>query len=257
MSNHSDTRPVIYSMWACPYAQRTRTLLTLKGVDFDLREIDLTQPRPAEFLALNPAGKVPVLVHEGNAISESSIINEYLEEAYPEPPSMPATPYERSQARLLIDFCNNRFAPDMYRVLMEQDLARRPRALDRATADWHALEALLERIGMRGDTVFGRFGIVELSFGPFFERYVLNEHYWGFRPHESAGLERVLRWRAAILAHAAQQATSLAPDDYIKLYEDYSLGYSNGKVPPGRSHSSFDLGVPLAQRALPSPRTAD
>lgn len=40
-------------------------------------------------------------------------------------------------------------------------------------------------------------------------------------------------------------------EDYIKLYEDYALGYGNGAVPQGRSRSSFDLTVPLAARPLP------
>lgn len=252
----NQARPVIYSMWACPYAQRTRALLTLKGVEPALREIDLTRPRSPEFLALNPAGKVPVLIHDGHVISESSIINEYLEEVYPEPAAMPATPYQRSQARLLIDFCNNRFAPNMYRALMEQDPARRPRAEAAAAADWIALESMLERLDAGPDAVFGAFGMVEISFAPFFERYVLNEHYWGFDPARQPGLSRVLRWRAAMLEHPAIKATGMPAHDYIKLYEDYSYGCSNGKIPPGKSHSSFDLGIPLHTRPLPARRIA-
>jgi len=247
-------QPTIYSMWACPYAQRTRALLTFKGIEHRLVEIDLTKPRPDWFLELNPAGKVPVLVHDGHTISESAVINEYLDEVYPKPPAMPATPYERSQARLLIEFCNNRFAPNLYRVLMEQDASRRGRVQDNAAADWRALEAILERLGVDDDAVFGDFGIVEMTFAPFFERYVLNDYYWNFRPLEQGGLARVARWREAMLRHPTIRATGMAPEDYIKLYEDYSYGCSNGKVPLGRARSSFDLAVPLSDRPMPERR---
>ncbi|MDJ0867927.1 MAG: hypothetical protein QNK03_17615 [Myxococcota bacterium] len=40
--------------------------------------------------------------------------------------------------------------------------------------------------------------------------------------------------------------------DLIKLYEDYTLGYYNGAVPPGRARSSLDLAVPPASRPLPA-----
>ena len=59
------------------------------------------------------------------------------------------------------------------------------------------------------------------------------------------------RTRDALLAHSAAVETSLPEDDYIKLYEDYSLGVANGGVPPGRTRSSFDLAVPLAARQMP------
>jgi glutathione S-transferase len=61
----------------------------------------------------------------------------------------------------------------------------------------------------------------------------------------------VRRWRDALLAHPAAVETSLPQEDYIKLYEDYSLGVGKGGVPPGRTRSSFDLAVPLEARQIP------
>ena len=52
------------------------------------------------YLKLNPNGLVPTLVHDGNVVIESGVINEYLDEAYPEPPLMPDTPVERARCRL-------------------------------------------------------------------------------------------------------------------------------------------------------------
>lgn len=80
----------IFSANACPYAQRTRFMLTEKGVPFSLTEIDLRN-KPAWFKDVSPYGKVPVIRHRGQVIYESAIINEYLEEVFPEPPLMPGT----------------------------------------------------------------------------------------------------------------------------------------------------------------------
>ncbi len=256
MSATADNGIKIYSMWACPYAQRTRILLELKQLPYQVIEIDLTKPRPDWFLALNPTGKVPVIEHEGHVLNESSLINEYLDEAYPQVPVLPVDPYQRFAARTLVEFCNSRFAPNMYRALMEQDESRRDKVQKQAASDWTALEALLERFDAQGDSVFGKFGVVELTYAPFFERYVLNGHYWGFQPLNQPGLARVQRWRDAVLAHPAVRRTSIAPTDYIKLYEDYAYGCSNGAVPEGRTRSSFDLSVPLSNRPMPARRIA-
>jgi glutathione S-transferase len=242
----------IYSIEVCPFAQRTRMLLALKGIPFDLVEIDITKPRPDWFLELNPLGKVPVIVHQGMVLNESSIINEYLEDVYPTPPAFPTDPYLKAQARILIDYCNSRFTTNMYRVLMEQDPARRARVEQAAKQDWAWLDEFLTRLAPEGDLVFGEFGMVDLTYAPFFERYVLNAYFWGFEI--PADLERMNRWRNAALAHPLVGETGMAAEDYIKLYADYSLGYANGAVPPGQERSSADMSVPLTGRSMPPRR---
>ena len=121
----ANDKPLIYSMAVCPYAQRTKILLEIKGVDYDAVEIDISKPRSPAFLEINPTGKVPTLVHNGKVLNESSIINEYLDEVFPEIPLLPTDPYQRAISRLLIDYCNTRFSPNHYRLLMEQNSARR------------------------------------------------------------------------------------------------------------------------------------
>jgi glutathione S-transferase len=70
-------------------------------VNVDLRKQEQKAP---EFLKLNPYGKVPVLVDNGAVLYESCIINEYLDEKYPEPPLMPADPAKRAKVRILTDY---------------------------------------------------------------------------------------------------------------------------------------------------------
>jgi len=62
--------------------------------------VDRREQLSAEYLALNPRGVVPTLIHDGKAIRESQVILEYLEDAFPEPPLRPSDPYHRAQMRL-------------------------------------------------------------------------------------------------------------------------------------------------------------
>jgi len=75
-----------------------------KGIDIPRVEIDAASRghKSPEFLALNPAGKLPILVvDDGRVISESAAIVEYLEELYPDPPMIGTDPVKRAQVRAL------------------------------------------------------------------------------------------------------------------------------------------------------------
>jgi glutathione S-transferase len=91
----------LYDAPRCPYCARTRIVLAEKGVEYETVEIDLTD-RPAWLYEKNPLGKVPVLEDDGFVLPESAVINEYLEERYPEPALLPADPADRALVRLLI-----------------------------------------------------------------------------------------------------------------------------------------------------------
>lgn len=83
-------------------AQKVRMILADKGLTweshlFNLRQLDQHQP---DYLKLNPNGVVPTLVDDGIIIIESTVICEYLDDAYPDPPLRPAPAAERVRMRL-------------------------------------------------------------------------------------------------------------------------------------------------------------
>jgi glutathione S-transferase len=83
-------------------AIKARLVLEEKGLAWEGELLDLQrgdQHRP-EYLKLNPNAVVPTLVDDGRVVIESTLIIEYLDEAYPEPALMPPNPYRRAQARL-------------------------------------------------------------------------------------------------------------------------------------------------------------
>jgi glutathione S-transferase len=90
-------------------SDRVKIALYEKGLHYERVTLNLAkkdQKRP-EFLKLNPYGKVPVIDDDGQVLFESCIINEYLEEKYPDPPLTPEDPYLRGRGRVLVDYALN------------------------------------------------------------------------------------------------------------------------------------------------------
>src|SRR5688572_2162880 len=85
-------------------SDRVKIALHEKGLSYDRTTLVLTKrdQKQPEFLKLNPYGKVPVIDDDGRILFESCIINEYLDEKYPDPPLMPKDPHLRGRGRVLI-----------------------------------------------------------------------------------------------------------------------------------------------------------
>ena len=79
-------------------------MLKLKGQAFETHEVTLWQAGTGWLKKLNPAGKVPVLEHDGERVCDSSDIVAYLERTFPEPAVLPSDPRERAEAHVLDDW---------------------------------------------------------------------------------------------------------------------------------------------------------
>jgi glutathione S-transferase len=80
---------------------KVRTTLKEKGLAYKSHYLHVPEGEhlSADYLAINPDGQVPALVHDGEVITETSVINEYLDDAFPDPPLRPASPVERARMR--------------------------------------------------------------------------------------------------------------------------------------------------------------
>jgi glutathione S-transferase len=89
-----------YAFSTC--SQKVRLVLAEKGLDFVSHEVDLMTggQHDPEYVQLNPNHVVPTLVHDGVALVESTLINEYLDEAFPETPLRPRDACGRHAVRL-------------------------------------------------------------------------------------------------------------------------------------------------------------
>ena len=96
----------LYHGLASTCSKKVRLALYEKGVPFESRLLDLQkfEQHAPDYLALNPNGVVPTLVHRGRPVIESSIIIEYVDDAFPETPLRPADPFARARMRLWTRF---------------------------------------------------------------------------------------------------------------------------------------------------------
>jgi glutathione S-transferase len=100
-------------------------VLAEKRLPFELRVEKPWERRP-EYLALNPSGTVPTLVEEnGLAIPDSSVICEYLDEAYPDTPMLGHTLGERVEIRRLVAWLDGKFTQEVTRNLYGEKIIKR------------------------------------------------------------------------------------------------------------------------------------
>ncbi len=92
---------VLYSGTTCPFSQRCRFVLFEKGMDFEIRDVDLFN-KPEDVAVMNPYRQVPILVERDLILYESNIINEYIDERFPHPQLMPGDPVARARVRLFL-----------------------------------------------------------------------------------------------------------------------------------------------------------
>lgn len=116
----TENKPKLYCAWFCPFAHRAWISMLAKGIDFDYIEQD-PYNKSAEWLAINPRGLIPCIVHNGESIYESHICIEYVDEAWPHAPRLLSKdPYQRAKARMWGDFIIKKLIPPYYRFLIKQ-----------------------------------------------------------------------------------------------------------------------------------------
>ncbi len=229
---------VVFHIPVCPFSQRLEVLLTLKGrrdaVDF--RVVDITKPRAPWLLAKTGGStSLPILETEtGLVLRESLVLLQYLEDRFPERPVAARDPDRRAIENMLTTMERD-FVAAGYRLVMNQDRARRDKLQEAMTAQWAALDAFLVRHAPERTFLFEDFGWAEAVFTPMFMRFWFLEYYEDV--DIAPELARVRRWRDACRAHpAAQQVTR---EEIVRLYYDYAKNAGNGALVAGRQRSSF------------------
>ncbi len=102
---------LLYDHPLSSYAQKVKIALREKAVPFEteLPETFGTGRTDGPFVAANPRAEVPVLVDGDTRLFESTVILEYIEEAWPDPPLLPRSPAARANARMTEDVCDTQY----------------------------------------------------------------------------------------------------------------------------------------------------
>ena len=96
-------------------AQKVRFVMAEKGLAWEEKRLNLRKGEQftPEYLKLNPKAVVPTLVHDSHVIRESSVIAEYLDDAFPEPALRPSNSYDRARMRLLMRAVDDEVHPSV------------------------------------------------------------------------------------------------------------------------------------------------
>ncbi len=114
----------LFHLWLHPFSRKVRVTLAEKKLDFEL-QIEKVWERRTEFLALNPAGDVPVLIEkDGTTLANSQVICEYLEEVYPEVNLLGHDPVQRAETRRLVSWFDVKFNREVTDNLIGEKLMK-------------------------------------------------------------------------------------------------------------------------------------
>lgn len=155
----------LYGFFRSGTSHRLRIALNLKRLRYEQVAVDLRKEEHlgAAFRAINPQQFVPVLEVEGQAMTQSPAIIEWLDERYPEPPLLPPDVTERAQVRALAAIVGCDIHPVNNRRILEA-LRHRFGADEAAVSDWcaswigagfDAAEVLIQAHGRPGPYAFG------------------------------------------------------------------------------------------------------
>ncbi len=178
---------VLYSGTTCPFSQRCRFVLFEKGMDFEIRDVDLYN-KPEDISIMNPYGEVPILVERDLILYESNSINEYIDERFPHPQLMPADPVMRARARLfLFNFERELFVH--VQQLERRDQARdASKTMDRARTQIRDRLTQLTPIFIKNKFMLGEdFSMLDVAIAPLLWRL---DHYGIDMPKTAAPLLR-------------------------------------------------------------------
>lgn len=239
----------LYHFPGCPFSERVEIALALKGRAGDLRdvEVDMSSPRPAWLLEkTGGATALPALETPRGTLLESAAIVRYVDAALPGERVADPDPYRHALEEMMVAAGGGLSAAG-YRMIQNQDRAQRDALAREVDAAFAKLDAFLRRYAGHDTWLSGRFGWAETMLTPIMKRLWFLEYYEDYQVPRS--LERLCRWRDACLAHPAAQARGF--EEIVKLYHDYSRGFGSGKVPAGRTKSSFTLDPHWSTRPMP------
>ncbi len=142
-----------------------------KGLRWETTWLDLPsgEHKKPEYLAVNPVGKVPALIDDGVVVHDSTVINEYLEDKYPQNPLLPKDPAMRARARSLEDYADAYLAPSLYKILVElrkPEPERNRDAVAKGEAEMARHLEYLDRELKGRQFLAGMFSVADISFIP-------------------------------------------------------------------------------------------
>lgn len=248
----------LYSGWFCPFVQRVWAVLEEKKILYQYiegglinhnsthsmlrithahqRYLNLVNPynKPESLIKLNPRGLVPTLQYDNKPLYESTVICEFLEEAYPDhrPHLLPKDPYDRARTRIWTDFMTSRIIPAFHRFLQFQPMSDNE-GLKQVREEFVAkLKEFTKEMDTEGPFFLGpEPSLVDFVVAPWVMRLWVLDYYKGGSgipaEGESGGEDEKLwaRWRKWVSVVENRKSIRETMSDrvhYLKIYQRYA-----------------------------------
>jgi glutathione S-transferase len=235
------TKLTLISHLLCPYVQRAIIVLEEKQIAYERIDIDLAN-KPDWFLKVSPLGKTPVLLMDGQAIFESAVICEYLEETTPRA-LHPQDPIVRARHRGWMEFASSTLNAigALYGAPDEQTLAAKITDLG---AKFAQVETELSTVDRNGPYFAGQsFSLVDAAFAPVFRYFEVFDTIEDFGVFTHT--PKVRAWCETLLQRPSVRGAVRA--DYTQLLHDFLL----------RRNSELSRRMTVLQHQRSSQRPAD
>jgi len=190
-----------------------------KGVDFEYKEQDPYDKTP-EFLAINPRGLVPALVHDNQVVIESGIINEYIDEAWsdknPLYPPM-SKPMLRAQTRIFLDIIGKKIVAPFITLHRSKDAKEKEAAVENLSLGF---DELFKGASSEGPFFLGAdFSIVDISLAPFISRMEVLGEFVDLKALEGKETHaRFQTWWAAVKERPSVKGTTSPKEKFLDRY---------------------------------------
>lgn len=192
------------------YARRVRIALLEKNIPHELVEVDLAgrQNKTAEYLALNPYGKVPTLEDDGFVLYESAAILMYLEDEYPEPALIPGGSKGRAEVDMHLRLCDGQMAAPAGVIVFQKRFFPEAKwnleAIAKASADIAKHLKILDRQLEGVDyLVHDRYTLADIAYIPFL-------HFLPMMVEPASVPANVAQWSRLLLSRASSVETAPA-----------------------------------------------
>ncbi|KAF9731348.1 hypothetical protein PMIN03_012712 [Paraphaeosphaeria minitans] len=219
----------LYSGWFCPFVQRVWIALEEKHIPYQYIEVN-PYHKPQSLLDLNPRGLVPTLQYDNKPLYESTVLVEFLEEAFPDhaPHLQPRDPYQRARTRIWTDFVTSRIVPGYHRFLQHQGAE----GLQQKREEFLGyLKDFAREMDGAGPFFNGReFGAIDVVLAPWAVRLWVFDHFKGGVgiPERGEGgadegtWERWRMWSEAVQRRKSVVETMSEREHYLPIYQRYA-----------------------------------
>ncbi|KAI4134404.1 MAG: hypothetical protein LQ347_001562 [Umbilicaria vellea] len=227
VDRHSSPEPlVLYSGW---FFQRVWTVLEEKGIPYQYVEVN-PYHKPESLLKLNPRGLVPTLQYDNKPLYESTVVCEFLEDAYPDhgPKLLPSDPYVRAKLRIWTDFVTSRVIPSFHRFQPGPS----SNSIEKVRSEFLGyLKEFVDEMNEEGPFFLGREpSLIDFLMAPWAVRLWVFDHFkggLGIPEDGKGGLDekswsRWRKWLAAINERKSIKETTSERQHYLPIYQRYA-----------------------------------